>query len=610
MPDDIDLPDTTALDQWGAQLNAAIEEVDDKANQALAEIAALTDGETDTTGFVPSSSLGTANGVATLDNAKQVPTNQLGNITPGIAGAAPAQHVHNLVDEPEASRAITLAPVITWFNNTSKMWTPRATLTPSASRPVIWAGDAAPPSDAIANVDLAYFPESSGTTVTDPTDPTPPPNTDPVTGVTLSTPVITVNGSAYNVTGTFTNGSTAQTYAYIQIAVRGPNGESADTAFNNSQNLTASQQVALSGSGNAGSVGTWRAWIAYNQSGGSSQASWIDGPVQTFTIASTGGAVTPPPSGDVGNRTIPLIGRSGLPWNSGVFYNGGDVASANNFFNWRNRPGDSIMYFTGRAQWNDLNWLRSDLASWPGYRIISVPSQPGSSGTGGGLSLFNDTGANASSYTFWQNWGTAAKNAGWNDGRTIVRLNWEANGNWYNWAWLNQGAAQFVNAYKNVVNAIRSTAPKMLFDLTLNKDSVNGGVNWSTQIASPLLSYFDILGLDWYDSFPAQNNSSAFTSAQNSNPGFNAVASFCRSNGKMLWLNEWSVDHRPDGPSGGDDPFYISSMFNLLSANADVVAGETYYEDPGTNGQNGQLSTGSFNPNAGAAYRSSTRWGR
>jgi hypothetical protein len=601
-------PPSDGSDVWGAQLNKAIADiaaavpavtgdvsitsVDDKGNPILSA------GYIGSAAVLLAAAVGSPDGVASLDDAGQLPASQSGNIDYLSVGAAPANHTHALADLPSVALAINATPAMGVFNATTKAWPTRISLTNSATRTVIWWGDAAIPADAVPNVDLFFGPTTTGGTVSTPVVPPPATTTpDPVTGIALAIPTVVVNGSLYNISALFTNGSTARTFTYLQLAVRGPDGTAYDTGYNNNYNAAASATLTLTGSGTAPTTGTYTAKISYNVTGGNT--TWVDGPTVSFSITSVGGGVTPPPAGDTGHRTIPLIGRSGLAWNSGVFFNAGNVSSANSFATWRGRKLDSIMYFTGRSQYSDMNYLNPGLTSWPGYRIISLPSQPAGQSNFGTAS----TGIN-----FWTQWGLNAKNAGWNDGRTIVRLNWEANGNWYNWAWQNGGASLFVQTYQSAVNAIRSNAPKMLFDLTMNRGNVNGGVTWQTQIFNPLLNYFDIIGLDWYDDFPSQATTSGFNSALANDPGPTSIASYCRTNGKMLWLNEWGLSHRKDGPSGGDDPAYMLSMWNWQVANADVMAGETYYEDNGTNGQLGRISDGT-NPNGAAVYKSTSHWG-
>lgn len=590
-------PDTT-LDVWGNQVNAAISSINDAVDLVEGEVDVIQAALPNAGSGIPLAQKGAPNGVATLDSGGQLPIGQLGNVSPTNIGAAAAVHQHSLGDLPDMARTLRATPVFTVYNTTTNAWpASRASLTTDVLRPVIWFGGTALPADAIVGVDawiktdttqLVVAAAGGGAT-------TPPPTSGTIV---MSTPTVTVNGSNYNMTADFTNGSTSKTFAYIQLVVRGPGGSpSADTGYVQGRTLAPGEKITLTGTGSATVTGAWTVKLAYTETG----ASWVEGTAATFNITSLGGGASP---GDPGStRTIPLIGRSGLAWNSGVFRDAGSLTAANEFATFRGRPVDSIMYFTGRTNQSDMNWLRSDLNSWPGYRIISMPTQVESRG---------NFGTNASDIAFWQNWGTLAKNQGWNDGRTIVRLNWECNGNWYPWAWQNGGAALFVQTWKSAVNAIRSTAPKMLFNICVNRGNVNGGVDWKTQILDPLIAHYDIIGLDWYDEWPNWKTQSSFNSslAVSPGPGPTNLATYARANSKMLWLDEWGMSWRPEAgtDAGKDDPAGIGFMYNWLVANADVVAGESYFEDYGTNDQFHYLMTGK-NPLAAAEYVKSSRFG-
>ena len=84
------------------------------------------------------------------------------------------------------------------------------------------------------------------------------------------------------------------------------------------------------------------------------------------------------------------IGRSGLPWNSGVFNNHGNAASVAGFESWRGRPIDTVLWFaprdrrtrpacwlnaTGAASGANVNQLSANGSS------AQVASQPLANGT-------------------------------------------------------------------------------------------------------------------------------------------------------------------------------------------------------------------------------------
>lgn len=599
----IELPEPSVGDVWGQELNTAIETV--AAEAASAQAAADTnvsidaldaDGNpvitygTSTATVLLVSAVGAANGAADLDASGQVPKDELGNLSYVDVGAAAAVHTHALSDVPQAARAIDLAPAMALFNTGSQKWPRRIDVTTSNTRTVIYYGDAQIPSDALPGVDLFFGPKNSGATASPSPAPDPSTTPDPITGITTGLPVVTVNGSRYTITATFNGGTTARTFANVQLAVRGPGGIQADTGFLINQNFTANQTVTLTGSGTATAVGTWTAFITYNISGATN--TWANGPAQTFTISSLGGV----------GGAAPLLGLSGLTWNSGEYDSSdGSVTAAQAFFSWRNRPGDSIMYFTGRAQWSDLTWLRDDLTTWPGYRVISLPSQP--------TNMDNSTTAAGSNNAFWVAYGQSLHDKGWDDGRTIIRLNWEPNGNWYPWSWVFGGASQYVNSFKNVVTSVKTHAPRTKFIMGMNKGTVNGGVTWQTDIMNPLLGYVDIVGLDWYDHGPAQLDQSAFDAAKAQDPGANSISTYCRANGLKMSIDEWgNSDGAPTFPGGHDNPFFIGAMFDWMTANADVFVLEQYFNQS-AGGFNQQIYPVATHPNSSAAYKSTSHWG-
>jgi len=602
----IDLPDPSELiDVWGEQLNTAIESVESTAEAAAAAAASNVNASDDVDGnlvldygantatVLKTTAVGAANGVASLDNAGQVPLSQLGNPTFGDVGAAAASHTHSGSDLPQVALELNSAPAIAQFNTTTQQWPFRTDITSSPSKTVIWMGDAAIPTYAVPGVDFFFGPRKSGTTTETPDPPDEPTVLPDANGVTLSLPVVTVSGSAYNIAANVTTNSNL-TFTYLQFAVRGPNGEAQDTAYNNNR-VVNTTTIPIAGSGNATTTGNWTVRLAYNITGGSAQANWVDGPSATFNIADLGGV----PAGE-----IPVLGRSGLTWNSGVFFNAGSVTSAEQFFSWRNRPGDAIMYFVGRGTFDEMRWLRDDLTAWPGYRVLSLPTQPASQS--------NAATAAGTNNGFWTQYGLDLKNKGWDDGRTILRLNWEANGNWYNWAWVNGGPAQFVNAYKNAVNSVRIHAPNTKFVFNMNRGNHYDDTVWQTQIADPLLNHIDIIGIDSYDHAPAQNTESSWTSTLTQNPGLTSVATYCRANGLKMSLDEWGASGGVPGSytGGGDNPFYINKMWEWFNANDDVVALEYYYNDNGAPDtlRHKIFSPTTDRPNASAAYNSTSRW--
>lgn len=292
-------------------------------------------------------------------------------------------------------------------------------------------------------------------------------------------------------------------------------------------------------------------------------------------------------------RKVPFIGRSGLTWNSLVFGHG---AQPSTFESWRKRPVDGVLMWPGRQTWAELMWTPTRR---PGdFMVWCVPPFP--EGIGG-------SNAKVAAGTYDANiraFATNLINAGWNTNRTCIRLGWENNGTWYQWSWSNGGVEAWKGAFRRFVQQCRAAGlTNVTWNWCLNKgtQAYNVGYSWTT--AYPGDDVVDVVGIDSYDMFTP-----SFTEAQwnaninGKNPGMNDVAAFCRAHGKLMSLDEWGPVHDVGLPNyGKDNPTYIGYTFNWLKANADILAWENTYDDPGNAGWRHKLSDGS-NPQSAARY--------
>lgn len=523
------------------------------------------------------------------------------------ADAPPAPHTHGPGDVPTLAREVAASLAYVFLDTTvdPPIWPAR----PATPGPVVWIGNAAVPSQAALGTDYIDQLTATGvgsTVVPDPT-PTPTPTPDPTTGIALSTPVVSVNGNAVSITVNLST-TTSTTFVYAQIAVRDPSGAGMDpqNSFNNNVTVGDNGTLTMTGTLTATAVGTWKAYGSYNQDGGSAQSDWIDGPVATFTIAAP---TTPTPGA---TSTMPQAGKSGLAWNSGCYSEVNNNTNAGidswstqsplTFGSWRGKPADAQLVFADRSSWTALTQWNSEW-TFDGIFILAISPQP----TGQN----NSATAAGSNNGYWTTFANNLKNAGHNTSKTVLRLGWEANGDWYDWSWKNGGATSFIAAYKNVVNTIKAVAPNVKFDLTLNKDiESQGGMTWE-QVAAALINYFDILSIDAYDMYTGWRNSSSAESAwQNAGgPQRNSVMNWCKTNGKLFGAPEWGLvdPTAADGTGGGDDVLYITETWNFFSTNSQYVAYETYFNCPGSPSTFRHTLTNW--PNAAAAYRATARWG-
>lgn len=301
------------------------------------------------------------------------------------------------------------------------------------------------------------------------------------------------------------------------------------------------------------------------------------------------------------SAAVPFVGFSGRAWNAGVFTGSGDAATYNAFASWRGKPIDSILTFPARTNWADLMTIHPDVVNFAGIRVIAIPPAPESLGANGLVQV-----ANGNFNSWWASYGTYLTNNGMNSNRTVIRLGWEMNGNWYVWSATTGLETTFINAFRNVVNSIRSTAPNVQFDWCVNKGNQSNTNAWA---AYPGDAYVDILGLDIYDFWDASFTDAQFNANAAKVPSLNDVSAYCRAHGKQMALDEWGVAH--DAHGGNDNPFFIQKIWNWLNANTDILAYETTYDHTGAPGTlEHKLSPPeglSWNPNASALYKS--LWG-
>lgn len=311
--------------------------------------------------------------------------------------------------------------------------------------------------------------------------------------------------------------------------------------------------------------------------------------------------VTPAPTPPVTSGKIPLIGKSGLPWNSLVMGHG---LQPQTFETWRNRPVDGSLSFGTRYTWNDLAWLPTrradDLVVW------SIPTFPENIGGSNAKVAAGQYDAEIRALA------VKMQAAGWNTNRTVIRLGWENNGNWYQWGQDRGGSDAFKAAFRRYVTQSRAAGlTNVKWDWNLNKgpQGYNANVSWAT--GYPGDDVVDVIGLDAYDSWkPSFTDADWNANMLNRNPGLQEVANFARERNKQMSLDEWGVVHDPSG--GGDNPFYVRKMFEFLKANADILAWESTYDDDGAPATlNHKLSDGG-NPKAAAQYRLPypNGWGR
>ncbi len=277
-----------------------------------------------------------------------------------------------------------------------------------------------------------------------------------------------------------------------------------------------------------------------------------------------------------GSKTVSLVGRSKLPFNSVVFrQTKGDTEA---FGSRRGVAMDGLLYFTGRGKWDDFKWHPSGQAEMLAAGLIVVTSMPHAPESEG--DQMNQKGANDAYKDQQRALGKWLADNGFNAPNHYIRVDWECNGDWYKWS-LNRpgGAAALKAAVKNyVVNLRAGGATKVKFGMCNNK-----GPNQSKASAFdafPGAEYIDNMGIDQYDMWAPSYSASDWEREMAKGPSARITAEFARKNG-ITW--SWDEGGNTHGGSfaGGDNPEYWTFRKAEIMRNIGNFAYDCTYDDPG-----------------------------
>lgn len=262
------------------------------------------------------------------------------------------------------------------------------------------------------------------------------------------------------------------------------------------------------------------------------------------------------------------VHRSGLNWSSGAA--GEDEAG---FASWRGRPLDNTTVWPNRATWHEISHPDSYgmLSTKPRDLTLSI-----------GVAMLPEP-ANGASFVkcaagaydgYYRTFGSELVRLDRAD--SIVRLGWEANGDWHSWS-IGSDIANYKACFRRQVAAIRSTNSRVLIDWNMNKDS---RMNESVAAAYPGDDVVDIIGVDFYDMWPSYPDRAAWDAdylrTQNGGPrGLGTWLAFAKAHGKPLSVPEWGT--APADQGGGDHPAYVRAMHEFFVAHAEDIAYEAYF---------------------------------
>jgi hypothetical protein len=299
-----------------------------------------------------------------------------------------------------------------------------------------------------------------------------------------------------------------------------------------------------------------------------------------------------------GRMQLPLVSsRSGLPWASGVYTPGGSPSAYESFGTWRGSQIDVATMWAARRTWQDVinpDWLYRAWSGTPMTKVIGVApipeGDPSATLARCAQGRYNDK---------WAQFAQNIKAAGMDD-ESIIRLGWEFNGNWYKWSARNP--ADFVGCWRHIVGTAKKIAPALRWDWTVNAGA--GQSLRDARAAWPGDDYVDVVGVDSYDVWPGVTSEATWEAHLTGPYGLNFWRDFAVAHGKPLSVPEWGVypgtSHA--GHNGGDNALYISKMHAFFTANASVMAYESYFNESAPY-YAGSLFAPTQNPRAAAAYQ-------
>jgi hypothetical protein len=247
------------------------------------------------------------------------------------------------------------------------------------------------------------------------------------------------------------------------------------------------------------------------------------------------------PAGATGNpdNQLGVYVDWGNPW--------GREANVEAFETWLGRSDLLALDYMPGGSWNDLvsasQWLPGYW--WQGNRnrnlVWSIPLTV----SGTSLAQVVDGDADWAFQAIADEIARAQPNA-------IIRIGWEANGNWFAWSGADGEQADYIAAFQHVVDIFRAASPQFLIDWTVNFGSVNVP---ATDIY-PGDAYVDVIGMDIYDNNPLSltDPAAAWDNYLNSPFGLRWQNRFAIAHHKPMSYPEWGVGQV------GDDEYFVGHM--------------------------------------------------
>lgn len=283
----------------------------------------------------------------------------------------------------------------------------------------------------------------------------------------------------------------------------------------------------------------------------------------------------------------------------GVFRGAQSPSSVAAFEAWAGRPVTYALGFYGKGSgsFSQIDDPGAKCRVWAPTKyslVLSTAILPSASYT-------LAAGANGDYNTHWKNFGQKLVDNGCAD--ITLRLGWEFNGKFYDWA-AGGKEADYAAYWRQIVTTLRGVPGQSFrFDWC----PLAGNTNANVEAAYPGDAYVDIIGLDAYDTSSVHTSDlDRWNNQVNRTYGLKWQKDFATAHGKSISYPEWGLTVRPnDNLGGGDNPYYIQKMYDwmnaLPSSGGGSLAYQSYFEDDAVDGQHA-LMNGQF-PNSAAVFK-------
>ena len=286
--------------------------------------------------------------------------------------------------------------------------------------------------------------------------------------------------------------------------------------------------------------------------------------------------------------------RSGMPWNSGC-----QLSRIAEFEAFRGRRADTYTIWSRRRNWSEITDVGGGgfatvrgLGGRISYGLAMLPES-----NHAGRDPRHWVPAAAGNYDRYYD-SVARQVAASGATNVIFRIGWESNDRSSPW-YAGGDPARFKATFQRIAAILRSRNPTCLIEWCNVKDGAQPG---SILNLYPGDAYVDIIGVNFFDGYPAMTSDAVWASAYRATlrggpRGIGAWLDFTRSRRKRFAVSEWGVWR--GRPGCGDNAFYIRKMYDFFRACGADLAYENYFNQIAKH----QISPASVNPVASREYR-------